>query len=81
MKKYEAMEAYKVSFNAKEQVAAACEIWDNGSKFAKADGTTACDVAGGKYIMKAYVALGKCLINEAGELQAGGMNASAKYQA
>lgn len=30
MKEYRSMEAYKVSFNANEQVAAACAIWDNG---------------------------------------------------
>lgn len=30
---YESMEAYKVAFNANEQVAAACGSYDDGSKY------------------------------------------------
>lgn len=51
-KNYCSMEAYKVSFNAKEQVAAACAAYDAGNKYSvPANGMTVCDATadGSKY--------------------------------
>lgn len=52
MKEYRSMEAYKVSFNANEQVAAACEIWvANGKMTTNLNGTDIpfCAEVNGKY--------------------------------
>ncbi len=47
---YRAMEAYKVSFNANEQVAAACNAVEEASKYnMPAAGGLVCDTSGGKY--------------------------------
>lgn len=38
---YESMAAYKISFNASEQVAAACQVSDTGSKYDMSGGSGA----------------------------------------
>ena len=51
-KAYDSMEAYKVCFNANEQVAAACQVSDIGSKYDMSNGSgavVACNTAPGKY--------------------------------
>ena len=52
LRKYDAMESYKVSFNANEQVAAACQVQDIGSKYDASAGAgtmVLCAQDGGKY--------------------------------
>lgn len=50
MKAYCKAEIYKVSFNANEQVAAACSITPDASKYPLGgDGMMACTEEGGKY--------------------------------
>lgn len=52
-KNYDSMDAYKVCFNASEQVAAeACQVADIGSKYDASKGAGAvilCDTKNGKY--------------------------------
>ena len=40
-KNYDSMDAYKVSFNANEQVAAACQVQDIGTKYDASAGSGA----------------------------------------
>ena len=56
-KNYDSMDAYKVVFNANEQVSAACLAYDNGSKYhCPANGLTMCelDSTGTKYTIPGY---------------------------
>ncbi len=80
MKQYQKMETFKVSFNAKEQVAAAgCDAWNNGSKFT--NGTLAlCDVVNGKLGNNSYAVFG-CAGDDAGTFNIGGKTYKSKYQA
>ncbi len=62
-KAYNKAEAYKISFNATEQVAAACGV-DVSSKFiAETQGMTMCSVEGDKYGVEGW---GSCLVNDDG---------------
>ena len=76
-KQYESMDAYKVTFNANEQVAAACSAYDNGTKYEiPAVGQTICDASedGSKY---AGIGFSSCFFTDAGS---DGMGISTKYQ-
>lgn len=54
-KTYETMEAYKVSFNANEQIAAAaCKSYEINGRFGNEfNPTCEADIVGGKYVIKA----------------------------
>ena len=86
MKEYRSMEAYKVSFNAKEQVAAACAVWEQGGKYTSEslNGGTMCEVVGGKYGTTQMPAPldfmnGACFVSEGGDLADG--SAKGQYSA
>ena len=76
-KTYDSMEAYKVTFNANEQVAAACGAYDSGSKYSvPSNGLTICDLdeAGAKYVAMTYK---NCFFTDDG---CESMGISTKYQ-
>ena len=86
MKEYRSMEAYKVSFNAKEQVAAACAVWPQGGKFTSEalQGATMCEVTGGKYGTTQMPSPldfmnGACFVDDSGNLTDG--SAKGQYSA
>lgn len=67
-KAYQNAEAYKVSFNAKEQVAAACDITADASMYPIGGGAVmACKEIGGKY--GAFEDLGMCWVNGDGHME------------
>ncbi|MCI8712573.1 MAG: hypothetical protein HFH23_09895 [Ruminococcus sp.] len=75
---YESMEAYKVAFNANEQVAAACGSYDDGSKYQiPAVSQKVCDMSedSSKYTGMGY---SSCFFTDAGS---DAMSIATKYQA
>lgn len=75
---YESMDAFKVAFNANEQVAAACSAYDDGSKYNIPDvGMKACDLDANsaKYVIPGVAE--NCFFTDDG---AAAMGVSTKYQ-
>lgn len=75
---YESMEAYKVAFNADEQVAAACDAYDSGSKYQiPILSQSVCDMSAdnSKYTGMGY---STCFFTDAGS---DAMGIAVKYQA
>ena len=76
-KHYDSMDAYKVTFNANEQVAAACAAYDTGSKYlVSALGMSVCDLSedGTKYAAFGYT---DCFFTDAGSEA---MDTATKYE-
>lgn len=79
-KSFCAAEVYKVSFQAKEQVAAACNVSADmiQSKFPGINDQQICDVIDGKYGMNGILVM--CAISEAGHMDAYGQTADYTVQ-